>query len=36
METPGTLTTRTTSPYFSPNMATAPLARASLMPMLDV
>ena len=36
MDTPGTFTTRTTSPYFSPNMATAPLARASLMPMLDV
>ena len=29
IETPGTSTTRTTSPYFSPNMAVAPAALAS-------
>jgi hypothetical protein len=33
MDTPGTSTTRTTAPYFSPNMATAPEARASFKPM---
>ena len=31
MDTPGTSTTRTTSPYFSPNMAVAPFALASAM-----
>mmetsp|Transcript_9009 Transcript_9009/g.36794 ORF Transcript_9009/g.36794 Transcript_9009/m.36794 type:complete len:383 (-) Transcript_9009:1646-2794(-) len=31
MDTPGTSTTRTVSPYFSPNMATAPAAFASSM-----
>ena len=30
IETPGTSTTRTTSPYFSPNIAKAPAAIASL------
>ena len=31
MDTPGTSTTRTTSPYFSPNIAVAPFALASAM-----
>mmetsp|Transcript_11542 Transcript_11542/g.28252 ORF Transcript_11542/g.28252 Transcript_11542/m.28252 type:complete len:297 (-) Transcript_11542:1871-2761(-) len=36
METPGTSTTRTTSSYFSPNMAVAPAALASFSPMTCV